>query len=806
MRGAALVAWWLAACAPEGAEPARELPAGEVSTVDPFELASETWEVPSDLLRAVAVAETGMQMVVGIEGHDERPAAYGMMALRGDRLTLAAELAGLDEEAVRFERDANVLAAAALLSTWADEAGIDRSELAQWAPVVARFSGIEDEEAQRQYIWQGVYRNLRFGFPLEGRPIKAYGTLPEFPEPISRSFAGPNYAGSVWRPSPNYDSRNAGAGGVGMVVIHTCEGTYSGCWGWLTNSASGVSAHYVVNESGSEVSQLVNESSRAWHVGATYDCGLNGSTDCSRSGWNVNHFTVGIEHGGYASQSTWSDGLLTASSQLTCDITRDHNIPRDSYHIVAHGRLQPYNRTDPGPNWPWTDYINRVRTHCGDGGTTPPTPAPSGQFVIDSNNGFNQTADYTVEVSANWTSSTNVSGYYQTGYWVAATQAVSDPANFKFRATGDVCYQVEGWWTSAADRSTTAPFIGYNAAGTEVGRATVNQQGGHGQWNNLGTWGFSSGWNKVSVSRWTTAGFYVVADAVRLTPSSACTGCQFQDPDADGTNNCTDTCPSDTSKTAPGACGCGVADTDGDGDGRANCLDQCPSDAGKTAPGTCGCGVADTDIDGDGQPNCLDQCPSDAGKTAPGTCGCGVADTDTDGDGAADCQDSCPTDAGKVAPGACGCGLADVDLTGDGQPDCVTCGDGVAEAPEQCDDGGTTGGDGCSATCQLETLTQVAPTPGTAGVVNTFAVNGATPGATVTFIGATRGGLTLVPGCPGASVPFAGATTLGTAVADASGRATLLLRIPGTMARRTARVAAWEGSTCRVSDVWFETF
>jgi hypothetical protein len=88
MRGAALVAWWLAACAPEGAEPARQLPAGEISTVDPFELASEPWEVPSDLLRAVAVAETGMQMVVGIEGHDERPAAYGMMALRGDRLTL----------------------------------------------------------------------------------------------------------------------------------------------------------------------------------------------------------------------------------------------------------------------------------------------------------------------------------------------------------------------------------------------------------------------------------------------------------------------------------------------------------------------------------------------------------------------------------------------------------------------------------------------------------------------------------------------------------------------------------------------
>ena len=592
MRAAALVAVMLAACAPDGApqDESAALPPGEVGAADPFEAASETWEVPSDLLRAIAVAETGMQMVVGIEGHDGRPAAYGLMALRGERLDEAAELAGLDAEAVRHDRDANVLAAAALLSAWADEADIDRAELAAWAPIVARYSDVEDDEARRQYVWQGVYRSLRWGFSLEGRPIKAYGVLPDYPEPVRRDYGGPNYASSVWRPSPNYDSRNSGAGGIGMVVIHSCEGAYSGCWGWLTNAASGVSAHYVVNESGSEISQLVNEASRAWHVGATYDCSLNGSTDCNRNGWNVNHFSVGIEHAGYASQSSWADGLLNASSALTCDITRDHGIPRDSYHIVAHGRLQPYNRTDPGPNWPWTDYINRVRTACGDGGTTPPPQPTAGQFVIDSNNGYNQTADYYNEVSANWTSSTNVSGYYNTGYWVAPTQAVSDPASFYFRAGGDVCYQVEGWWTSAGDRSTTAPFIAYNAGGTEVGRASVNQQGGHAQWNNLGTWAFSSGWNKVILSRWTTTGYYVIADAVRLTPSSSCSGCQFQDTDRDGTNNCNDQCPSDAAKTAPGACGCGVADTDSDGDGRANCVDACPSDPAKSAAGVCGCG------------------------------------------------------------------------------------------------------------------------------------------------------------------------------------------------------------------------
>ena len=65
----------------------------------------------------------------------------------------------------------------------------------------------------------------------------------------------------MWRPSPNYNARPDPTD-VAMIIIHTCEGSYSSCWSWLVNSASGVSAHYVVSESGGEISQLVRESSR----------------------------------------------------------------------------------------------------------------------------------------------------------------------------------------------------------------------------------------------------------------------------------------------------------------------------------------------------------------------------------------------------------------------------------------------------------------------------------------------------------------------------------------------------------------
>src|SRR5207247_10529511 len=39
--------------------------------------------------------------------------------------------------------------------------------------------------------------------------------------------------------------------------------------------------------------------------------------------------------------------------------------------------------------------------------------------------------------------------------------------------------------------------------------------------------------------------------------------------------------------------------------------------------------------------------------------------------------------------------------------DSLTCGNGVVEGTEECDDGNTTSGDGCSATCQLENTSAI---------------------------------------------------------------------------------------------------
>ena len=482
-----------------------------------FEDAAEEFDVPISLLKAIGFVETRWQMVEGEEEFEGMPAAYGIMALRGERLERGARLAGVSVEDAKTDALSNIRAAAALLGEDADELRIDRSNLGAWAKVAVKASGIEAPEAQASYIHNEVFRAIREGIVMETEAGVVGSLMPvnaevsgdfERSAPSGNFAAGPNYAGSIWRPSPHYNARPTGSAGTPtMVIIHTCEGSYSGCWGWQLNPDSNVSAHYTVNESGSEISQLVNEANRAWHIAATYDCSLNSNVECGRNGTSSNNFTIGIEHAGYASQSSFPLGQINASAALSCDITQGYGIPRDRYHIVGHGQLQPYNRTDPGPNWPWTDYINKINTSCGGG---------SSGIVIDSNNSNNNTSQYYIEASANWTSSTSVAGYYGSGYFVGNTASVSDGASFYFYLPSAATKTVDAWWTAATDRAPAAPFHMYNASGTTLAIVTANQQVNGGKWNTLGTYNFTAGWNRVTLSRWTAAGSVVIADAVRI--------------------------------------------------------------------------------------------------------------------------------------------------------------------------------------------------------------------------------------------------------------------------------------------------
>src|SRR5688500_1808320 len=475
-----------------------------------FEAAAREFGVPSALLKAVAFAETRMQMVRGGTEFEGQAPAFGVMGLRGERLERGAARAGVSLEMAQTDARANIRAGAALLRTYAEELGVDRSRIGDWATAVARYSGISHPQAVASYVHGAVYEVLRRGTDVAARGhllsrIPRVDAVVSFPRPSIITTASIDFGSAVWRPSPNFDDRAAGdAGAPHMIVIHTCEGNYAGCWSWLVNPASHVSAHYVVNEDGSEISQLVEEPKRAWHIAATYDCTLNANHDCGRNGQQSNHFTIGIEHAGFASQTSWSTSQIDASARLVCDITRDRGIPRDQLHIVAHGQLQPYNRTDPGAGWPWADYLRRIEQHCGS------------VIISDSNNGANDVTTGRAEIPSSWTESATTAGHFGTGYAFAATQAVSDPATFWFYLDAPATRTIDAWWTAGTNRAPRAPYLVSTSAGERVATVYVNQQKHGSGWNALGTWAFPAGWNRVQLSRWTTPGYVVIADAIRV--------------------------------------------------------------------------------------------------------------------------------------------------------------------------------------------------------------------------------------------------------------------------------------------------
>lgn len=144
------------------------------------------------------------------------------------------------------------------------------------------------------------------------------------------------------------------------------------------------------------------------------------------------------------------------------------------------------------------------------------TTDPVGTVIVDSNNSLNDASVAQFSASSSWTFSSGTKEYYGDGYYYASTAATSDAATFWFYLPSAQTRTVDAWWTTYSNRSSAAPFIAYDANGAELGRASVDQRVNGGQWNALGTWSFSAGWNRIVLSRWTGSGSYVVADAVKI--------------------------------------------------------------------------------------------------------------------------------------------------------------------------------------------------------------------------------------------------------------------------------------------------
>ena len=137
-------------------------------------------------------------------------------------------------------------------------------------------------------------------------------------------------------------------------------------------------------------------------------------------------------------------------------------------------------------------------------GLTAYAPNTAATYVVDnSGSGFS--------ASSSWWTSTSTAGYYGSNYAVRGTGSVSDAASFTANIGASGNYAMSAWWTAGGNRAASAPYI--LPDGSVVNK---NQQTGGGGWSSLATKSLGSGARTIKLSCWTTAGYYVVADAVKF--------------------------------------------------------------------------------------------------------------------------------------------------------------------------------------------------------------------------------------------------------------------------------------------------
>lgn len=222
-----------------------------------------------------------------------------------------------------------------------------------------------------------------------------------------------DYPPALWVTSPNYSSRNATT--ISAVAIHTMEGSYAGSIAWFQNTAANASAHYMVRSSDGQVTQMVREADKAWHVGTE------------------NTYTIGIEHEGYVAQTGWyTTAMYNSSASLAKDICADNNISTtacyngasgstvnvlaSSVKIKGHQHYPNQTHTDPGINWNWPLYYNLLNNAPCNASTT-----------------LNESFISTSFANLNWSAVTGASAYTLEWKTAAATtwNSISSSVNYK---------------------------------------------------------------------------------------------------------------------------------------------------------------------------------------------------------------------------------------------------------------------------------------------------------------------------------------------------------------------------------------
>ena len=359
--------------------------------------------VPKGLLEAVAFSQTrfhqlsendqnsciGMPKSLGIMGLCENGQNYFR-----ENLGKIAQLSGISTQQIKSSPAQSIMAYAAAYSNLLSSKKIKSNQPEDQVTALVELSELpldndlmnnyalnsqlyqvywflNQEQAQYKYHFPKYQLDLERVFGAQNLAVlsSTYVSATQNNISSSKGIFTPNipystdYGPALWNAAAtcNYSSRNGTA--VSAITIHDVEGTYSGCISWFKNCNASVSAHYVLRSSDGQVTQMVLESGKAWHVGTE------------------NPYTIGFEHEGYRNQDGWyTVAMYTSSADLARDIVnsgyginplRAYNGPGcndictlgSCIKVKGHQHYPNQNHNDPGPKWNWYYYYNLINNN-----------------------------------------------------------------------------------------------------------------------------------------------------------------------------------------------------------------------------------------------------------------------------------------------------------------------------------------------------------------------------------------------------------------------------------------------------------
>lgn len=332
--------------------------------------AAEEFEVPADLLMAIAQVETNWTQV-----GPSIDRGWGVMHLvenaYADTLGQGADILGVTRDVLKNDAAQNIRAGAALLRAFAGKDPARLTRLEDWWDAAKKLSGLSSEDLQELQT-QRYFKALRDGVQSPTYYGKAVTLAPHAGivvpmRPAAYAAASADYPEA----RASFTTCNFTAGRKQKIDVWTNHyigtGTYAGAISWFKNCSAKASAHFVISKDG-EISQVVATGDTAWHAGASAS-----PTNNSRS--------IGVEHEATDTHPEYwqSEAMLQASAKMARYFAEKHGIPKvhvtdgdfSKLGIRGHREMPGTSTSCPG-TLPWDKWMGLLTAQ-----TPAPNPAPA---------------------------------------------------------------------------------------------------------------------------------------------------------------------------------------------------------------------------------------------------------------------------------------------------------------------------------------------------------------------------------------------------------------------------------------------